>query len=184
MEATHLYKWYILRTVLSYWNITKRCLMYLHEKSEILYNPNTDELLNKPFELIAKCHHGNKYLLCNYSLKLKNITKNRCELPRDVLEDWLSWKLRQVYEEITTLRGVQAFPSSSLIVHFPWKQFLQISGQCIWKSVVTPVCGEFPHQGIVWRSLPFAERHGALYLSSNFTRIKLHDRCFPICLYV
>ena len=117
-------------------------------------------------------------------LKLKNITKNRCELPRDVLEDWLSWKLRQVYEEITTLRGVQAFPSSSLIVHFPWKQFLQISGQCIWKSVVTPVCGEFPHQGIVWRSLPFAERHGALYLSSNFTRIKLHDRCFPICLYV
>ena len=75
MEATHLYKWYILRTVLSYWNITKRSLMYLHEKSEILYNPNADELLNKPFELIAKCHHGNKYLPCNYRSKTKKTSQ-------------------------------------------------------------------------------------------------------------
>ena len=52
-----------LRTVPSYLNTTKKCL---HEKLEILYYPNTDELIKKLSELIVKCRHANKYLPCNY----------------------------------------------------------------------------------------------------------------------
>ena len=62
-------KWYIVKTIPSYSNITKRYLLYLHEKSEILHYPNSDDLLKKRSELIAKCHHANKYLLSNYKSK-------------------------------------------------------------------------------------------------------------------
>ena len=65
-NETPVLKWYVVRTVPSYSNITKRCLLCLHKKSEILYYSNTEELLNKKSELIAKRHDANKYLLCNY----------------------------------------------------------------------------------------------------------------------
>ena len=60
-------KWYIVKSVPSYSNITKSRMLCLHEKFEILTYPNQDELLNKRFELVSKCRHINKkYLLSNY----------------------------------------------------------------------------------------------------------------------
>ena len=59
-------KWYIVKSVPSYSTITKSCMLCLHEKFEILMNPNQDELLNKRSELVSKCRHINKYLLSNY----------------------------------------------------------------------------------------------------------------------
>ena len=65
-NETPVLKWYLVRTVPLYSNITKRCLLCLHEKPKIFYDPNTDKLLNKQSELIVKCRHSNKYLRCNY----------------------------------------------------------------------------------------------------------------------
>ena len=45
-------KWYIVKSVSSYSNITKSCMLCLHEKFEILTYPNQDELLNKRSELV------------------------------------------------------------------------------------------------------------------------------------
>ena len=45
---------------------TKKCLLGLHEKHEIVNFEDQDHLLNKRSELISKCRHANKYLLCNY----------------------------------------------------------------------------------------------------------------------
>ena len=59
-------KWYIVESVPSYSNITKSCMLCLHEKFEILTCPNQDELLSKRSELVSKFHHINKYLLSNY----------------------------------------------------------------------------------------------------------------------
>ena len=62
-------KWSIVKRVPSYSNITKRCRLCLQEKFEIIKYPRPDELLNKRSELISKCRHANKYLLCNYKSK-------------------------------------------------------------------------------------------------------------------
>ena len=59
-------KWYISKSVPSYSNITKSCMLCLHEKFEILTYPNQDELLNKRSELASKCRHVSKYPLSNY----------------------------------------------------------------------------------------------------------------------
>ena len=48
-----------------YSNISKRGLLCLHEKFEIVNCPNKEELLNERSELITKCRHINKYLLAN-----------------------------------------------------------------------------------------------------------------------
>ena len=56
-------KWSIVKSVPGYSNITKKCLLCLYEKLEIINNPNQEELLNKRSELISKCRHLNKYLL-------------------------------------------------------------------------------------------------------------------------
>ena len=146
MEATHLYKWYILRTVLSYWNITKRCLMYLHEKSEILYNPNTDELLNKPFELIAKCHHGNKYLLCNYRSKTKKHHKESLRATQR-----RTWRLAFLKITPSLWRNYHTTLSASFSVQFPdrtfsvkaisadfWAMHLKIRGDTRLRRVSSP----------------------------------------------
>ena len=58
-------KWYIVRTVPSYSNITKRPLLCLQKELEILHYPNEDSLLKERSELIVMCRHANKYLLCN-----------------------------------------------------------------------------------------------------------------------
>ena len=58
--------WSIVKSVPSYSNISKKCLLYLHEKLEIINFEDQDHLLNKRSELISKCRHANKYLLRNY----------------------------------------------------------------------------------------------------------------------
>ena len=59
-------KWYIIKSVPAYSNISKKCQLCLQEKFEILNYPNPNELLNKRSELISKCRHVNKFLLSNY----------------------------------------------------------------------------------------------------------------------
>ena len=59
-------KWSIVKSIPGYSNISKRCLLCLHEKYEIINYPNQEELLNKGSELISECCHSNKYLLSNY----------------------------------------------------------------------------------------------------------------------
>ena len=59
-------KWPIVKFIPSYSNISKKCLLYLHKKLEIVNFGNQDHLLNKSSELIFKCRHAKKYLLHNY----------------------------------------------------------------------------------------------------------------------
>ena len=59
-NITPTLKWYIVKSVLSYSNITKSCMLCLHEKFQILNYPNQDYLLNKRSELVSKCRHINK----------------------------------------------------------------------------------------------------------------------------
>ena len=61
--------WSIAKKVLSYSNISKKCLLCLHEKVEIINYPRTEKLLNKRSELLSKCQHANKFLLRNYKTK-------------------------------------------------------------------------------------------------------------------
>ena len=65
-NITTALKWYIVKYVPSYSNITKSYVLCLHEKFEILTYPNQDELLNNRSELVFKCRHVAKYLLFNY----------------------------------------------------------------------------------------------------------------------
>ena len=65
-NITSTLKWHIVKSVPSYSNITKSCMLCLLEKFEILTYPNHDKLLNKRSELVSKCCHINKYLLSNY----------------------------------------------------------------------------------------------------------------------
>ena len=65
-NITPTLKWYITKSMPSYSIITKSCMLCLHEKFEILTNPNQDEMLSKRSELVSKCRHINKYLLSNY----------------------------------------------------------------------------------------------------------------------
>ena len=46
-NITPALKWYIFKSVPSYSNITKSCMLCLHKKFGILTYPNQDELLNK-----------------------------------------------------------------------------------------------------------------------------------------
>ena len=60
-------RWSILRCVPPYSNISKKCLLCLYEKLEIVTYQNQKELLNKRSELLCKCHHANKFILKNYT---------------------------------------------------------------------------------------------------------------------
>ena len=59
-------KWSIAKSFPAYSNITKKCLLYLYEKLEIVNYPHLEELLNKRSELVCKCRHAKNYLLNNY----------------------------------------------------------------------------------------------------------------------
>ena len=61
--------WSIAKKVLPYSNISKKCLVCLQEKLEIIYYLRPEELLNRRSELICKCWHANKFLLHNYKTK-------------------------------------------------------------------------------------------------------------------
>ena len=65
-DITRNLEWYIIKSVPGYSNISKRCMLCLHEKCEILNYPDQEELLNKRSELVSKCQHINKFLLSNY----------------------------------------------------------------------------------------------------------------------
>ena len=52
---------FIAKKVLPYSNISKKCLLCLHEKLKIINYPLPEELLNKRAELISKCRHANKF---------------------------------------------------------------------------------------------------------------------------
>ena len=58
--------WCIFKSVPGYSNILKRCMLCLHEKSEILNYPDQEGLLNKRSVLVSKCRHVNKFLWSNY----------------------------------------------------------------------------------------------------------------------
>ena len=58
--------WEMMRQAAPYSNISKRCLLCLHEKLAIALYPNTEELLNKRSEMISKCCHLDKFLLMNF----------------------------------------------------------------------------------------------------------------------
>ena len=53
-NITPTLKWYIIKSVPSCSNITKSCMLCLHEKFEILTYTNLDKLLNKRSELVSK----------------------------------------------------------------------------------------------------------------------------------
>ena len=58
--------WLIVKSVPSYSNVSKKFLLCLHEKLEIVNFEDQDQSLNKRSELISKCRHAYKYLLRNY----------------------------------------------------------------------------------------------------------------------
>ena len=59
-------KWYIIKSLPAYSNISKKFQLCLQENFEILNYPNSNELLSKSSEPFSKCHHVNKFLLSNY----------------------------------------------------------------------------------------------------------------------
>ena len=71
--------WEIMRQAAPYSNISKRCLLCLHEKLTIALYPNPEELLNKRFEMISKCRHLNKhYQYYSYAFQfVKSLIKNQ-----------------------------------------------------------------------------------------------------------
>ena len=50
-------------------NKSKKCLLRLYVKIQIIYYPRPDKLLNERSELISKCRHANKFLLRNNKTK-------------------------------------------------------------------------------------------------------------------
>ena len=56
----------IVKSVPGYSDMSKRFMLCLHEKYEILNYPDQEELLSKRSELVSKCRHVNKFLLSNY----------------------------------------------------------------------------------------------------------------------
>ena len=65
-DMTPNLKWYIIKSVPGYSNISKRSMLCLHEKYEILNYADQEELLNKRSELASKCRDIIKFLLSNY----------------------------------------------------------------------------------------------------------------------
>ena len=65
-SITPTLKWYIVKSVPSYSNIMKSCMLHLHKKFKILTYLNQEKLLNKRSELVYKYRPVKKYLLSNY----------------------------------------------------------------------------------------------------------------------
>ena len=59
----------IAKKVTPYSHISKKCLLCLHEKLEIINYSGQNELLNKRSKLISKRRHANKFLLRSYKAK-------------------------------------------------------------------------------------------------------------------
>ena len=61
--------WSIAKKVPPYSNISKRCLLCLHEKFKRINYPRPEELLNKRSQLISRYQHANKFFLRHYKTK-------------------------------------------------------------------------------------------------------------------
>jgi len=59
-------KWTIEKTRQAYNNVSKRCILCLQEKLDIIEYNDQENLLNKRSELANRCVHANKFLLKNY----------------------------------------------------------------------------------------------------------------------
>ena len=142
--------------------LTKRCLLCLHQKSEILHYPNTDEQLNKWSKLITKCHHANKHLLCNY--KPNNRKHHKESLATNLVNSWrlVSVKFMRDIEEIITLCGFQLSPSSlmgklrmnAISADFRMVHLKTHGHTCLW-VISSP--------GDCVKELYFAQGHGVLF---------------------
>ena len=64
-SETRNLNWSVLRCIPPYSNISKKCLLCLYEKLEIVTHHNQKELFNKRSELLCKCLHANRFLLKN-----------------------------------------------------------------------------------------------------------------------
>ena len=60
-------KWSILRRVSGYNSVTGKCSLCNMEKVLISQFKDRGKLINKRLDLVTKCRHQNKHLLCNYS---------------------------------------------------------------------------------------------------------------------
>ena len=67
LNETPNLKWSVLRCIPPFSNISKRCLLCLYEKLEIVTYRNQKEPLNKNSELLCKFHYANKFLIKNYT---------------------------------------------------------------------------------------------------------------------
>ena len=67
-SETRYIKWSVLRCDPPYSNISKKFLLCLYEKLEIVTYQNQKELLNKRSKLLCKCRHANKFLYKNYTI--------------------------------------------------------------------------------------------------------------------
>ena len=56
----------IVESVTADLNISKRCMLCLCKKYEILSYPDQEELLNKKSDLISKCWYVDMFFLSNY----------------------------------------------------------------------------------------------------------------------
>ena len=61
LDVTPNLKWSVVRCATPYSNISKKSILYLHEKLVIITYPRQHELLNKRLELFCKSRHENKY---------------------------------------------------------------------------------------------------------------------------
>ena len=55
-----------IQTFQWYSDISKQCVLCLHEKLYIVTYHDQEELLNKRSQLILKCRHENRFLLASY----------------------------------------------------------------------------------------------------------------------
>ena len=66
-NETTKFKWSILICIPTYSNISKKSLLCLCEKLEIVTYQNQKEPLNNKSEVLSKSRHANKFFLKNYS---------------------------------------------------------------------------------------------------------------------
>ena len=64
-DIDHKINWSILKHTKSYSNASKRCQLCLWEKFYIITS-NKQTTLNSRTELLNKCRHAKKFLLCNF----------------------------------------------------------------------------------------------------------------------
>ena len=72
-----------------YSNISKQCLLRLHEKLDIALYANPEELLNKRSEMIFQCHYLNKFLLMSLPMDiyLKIVLYYICNIFLDYIQN-------------------------------------------------------------------------------------------------